>query len=215
MLFEYALHNDSNTIVHVDSVPNGKRCNCVCKNCGDALIAKNNGKIVQHHFSHTTKEESRDCQMTQLHIAMQLYFSSLSEITLPKNEITIDETDITVPDLTTEVKESTLEYRIGSYLADIYLATDTGNVAIEVCVTHKCDEEKERYYIDQQIDSIEYYFPLAEGNSIAKWTSLVKDNLVKYKWIYHSDLEIKKLEYFEIVEQKKKKKKAKQCFIIT
>ena len=210
MLFEYALHNDSNTIVHVDSVPNGKRCNCVCKNCGDALIAKNNGKIVQHHFSHTTKEESRDCQMTQLHIAMQLYFSSLSEITLPKNEITIDETDITVPDLTTEVKESTLEYRIGSYLADIYLATDTGNVAIEVCVTHKCDEEKERYYIDQQIDSIEYYFPLAEGNSIAKWTSLVKDNLVKYKWIYHSDLEIKKLEYFEIVEKKKKKKKAKR-----
>ncbi|WP_340618650.1 hypothetical protein, partial [Xenorhabdus entomophaga] len=210
MLFEYALHNDSNTIVHVDSVPNGKRCNCVCKHCGDPLIAKNNGKIVTHHFSHTTKEESRDCQMTQLHIAMQLHFSSLSEIIFPTNEITIDETDIVVPGLTTEVKESALEYRIGPYLADVYLATDTSNVAIEVCVTHKCDENKEQYYIDQQIDSIEYYFPLAEGNSISEWISLVRDNLVEYKWIYHSELEIKKIEYFKQIEEEKRNKKAER-----
>ncbi|MEQ1961675.1 hypothetical protein ABLB69_00490 [Xenorhabdus khoisanae] len=210
MFFEYAFHNDSNTIVHVDSVPNGKRCNCVCKHCGDPLIAKNNGKIVTHHFSHTTKEESRDCQMTQLHIAMQLHFSSLSEITLPTNEITIDETDIVVPGLTTEVKESALEYRIGPYLTDVYLATDTGDVAIEVCVTHKCDEDKERYYIDQQIDSIEYYFPLAEGNSISEWISLVKNNLVEYKWIYHSELEIKKIEYFKQIEEENRNKKAER-----
>ncbi|CDM88519.1 hypothetical protein [Xenorhabdus bovienii] len=210
MLFEYALHNDSNTIVHVDSVPNGKRCNCVCKHCGDTLIARNNGKIVAHHFSHTTKEESRDCRMTQLHIAMQLHFSSLSEITLPANEITIDKTDIVISDLTTEVKKSVLEYRIGPYLADVYLATDTGDVAIEVCVTHKCDEDKERYYIDQQIDSIEYYFPLAKGNSISEWISLVRNNLVEYKWIYHSELEIKKIEYFKQIEEEKRNKKAER-----
>ncbi|WP_047771401.1 MULTISPECIES: hypothetical protein, partial [Xenorhabdus] len=211
MFFEYAFHNDSNTIVHVDSVPNGKHCNCVCRHCGDTLIAKNNGKIVTHLFSHTTKEErSRDCQMTQLHIAIQLHFSSLSEITLPTNEITIDETDIVVPSLTTEVKESALEYRIGPYLADVYLATETGGVAIEVCVTHKCDEDKEQYYIDQQIDSIEYYFPLAEGNSISEWISLVRDNLVKYKWIYHSELEIKKIEHFKQIEEEKRNKKAEK-----
>ncbi|MCC8367147.1 hypothetical protein J8V57_12825 [Xenorhabdus sp. PB61.4] len=210
MLFEYALHNDSDTIVHVDSVQNGKRCNCVCKHCGDTLIAKNNGKINTHHFSHATKEESRDCRMTQLHIAIQLYFSSLSEITFPINRIAIDETDIAVSDLTTEVKESVLEYRIGPYLADIYLVTDIGDVAIEVCVTHKCDEDKIQYYIDQQIDSIEYYFPLAEGNSISEWISLVRNNLVEYKWIYHSELEIKKIEYFKQIEEEKRNKKAEK-----
>lgn len=29
-----------------------------------------------HYFSHTMKEESRYCRMTQLHMAMQVYFST-------------------------------------------------------------------------------------------------------------------------------------------
>uniref|UniRef100_UPI0036DA5961 hypothetical protein n=1 Tax=Photorhabdus sp. RM322S TaxID=3342825 RepID=UPI0036DA5961 len=207
MLFEYAFHKETNKIVHVDAVPNGKRCDCVCKNCGDNLIAKNNGKIIQHHFSHTTKEESRDCQMTQLHIAMQLHFSSLSEITLPENEIKIDEELLIASELTTSVTESALEYRVGPYLADVYLTTDAGEVAIEICVTHKCEEEKRQYYIEHQIDSIEYNFPLGEGKSIAEWTSLVRDNFIEYEWIYHSALEKKKLRYQKDLEAKKRNKK--------
>ncbi|MEX0447131.1 hypothetical protein ABLA85_13535 [Xenorhabdus sp. SGI246] len=191
-------------------MPNGKRCNCVCKHCGDDLIAKNKGKRINHHFAHTTKEESRDCKMTQLHIAMQLHFSSLSEITLPTNEITIDKTNIFVPSLTTEIKKSVLEYRVGPYLADVYLITDTGNIAIEVYVTHKCDEDKEQYYIDQQIDAIEYSFPLTEGNSVSEWISLIKNNLVKYKWIYHSKLETKKNEHFKQIEEEEHNKKEKR-----
>jgi len=210
MLFEYALHKDSNKIVHVDAVPNGKHCECICKNCGDDLVAKNNGMIIQHHFSHTTKEESRDCQMTQLHIAMQLHFASLSEITLPENEIEVNGEDLIVPEQATAVNESVREYRIGPYLADVYLRTGAGEVAIEVCVTHKCEEEKRQYYIDNQIDSIEYYFPLNEGNSITEWIALVSDNLVEYEWIYHSTLETKKLEYLEKIELEKQKKKAER-----
>lgn len=103
MLFEYALHKDTNKIVHVDAVPNGKRCECICKNCGDALVAKNNGRVISHHFSHTTKEESRDCQMTQLHIEMQQHFLSISKFTLPQNSLTLDDTDIFVPEFTTDV----------------------------------------------------------------------------------------------------------------
>ncbi|WP_460206290.1 competence protein CoiA family protein [Klebsiella pneumoniae] len=210
MLFEYALHKDSNKVVHVDSVSNGKRCNCVCKNCGDSLIAKNNGKIIQHHFSHTTKEESRDCQMTQLHIAMQLHFASLPEISLPRNEIEIDEEVLIVPELTTSVRESALEYRIGPYLADVYLITNTSEIVIEVCVTHKCEEEKRLYYIEHKVDSIEYNFPLSEDNNIAEWISLLRNNLVEYEWIYHSDLEIKKLKHADEIELKKKKEKAER-----
>ena len=210
MLFEYAVHKDTSEIVHVDSVPNGKRCNCVCKNCGDNLVAKNNGKIIQHHFSHTTKEESRDCQMTQLHIAMQLHFVSLSEITFPGGEIEIGDKVLITPELTMSVKNSVLEYRLGSYLADIYMNTDVIEVAIEVCVTHKCDEEKRQYYIENQIDSIEYDFPLRDGNSISEWISRVKNNAVEYRWIYYSVLEEKKISYLEEIELNKKKKKSER-----
>ncbi|QCP60795.1 hypothetical protein [Pantoea sp. SO10] len=210
MLFEYALNNDSKEIVHVDDVPNGKRCNCICKNCGDALIAKNNGKIIQHHFSHTTKEESRDCKMTQLHMAMQKHFSSLSEITLPPHEETIDESNIFSPSITIKINESAIEYRIGPYLADVYLITNIGNIAIEVCVTHECSEEKEQYYHAQKVDSIEYYFSLAEGRSIAEWISMLTDNIVEHKWIYYSALEAKKSQHFKLIEQEEEKKKIKR-----
>lgn len=148
--------------------------------------------------------------MTQLHIAMQLHFASLSEITLPSNEIEIDEEVLIVPELTTSVRESVLEYRVGPYLADVYLTTDAGEVAIEVCVTHKCEDEKRQYYIEQQIDSIEYNFPLSEGNSVAEWILLVRDSVVEYEWIYHSALEKKKLRYLEELELKKQKKKAER-----
>lgn len=148
--------------------------------------------------------------MTQLHIAMQLHFASLSEITLPGNEIEIDEEVLMVSELATSVRESALEYRVGPYLADVYLTTDAGEVAIEVCVTHKCEEEKRQYYIEHQIDSIEYNFPLSEGNSISKWISLVRDNFVEYEWIYHSALKKKKLRYLEELQLRKQKEKAER-----
>lgn len=210
MLFEYALHKDTNKIVHVDSVPNGKLCGCICKCCGDNLLAKNNGKVNRHHFSHSTKEESRDCKMTQLHLAMQFHFHSLSKITLPKNELPLDDTDILVPERTTDVSDSALEYRIGKYWADVYLTTGVGNVAIEVRVTHECEEDKRQYYIDHQIDSIEYHFPLNENKNNDEWIALLNANRVHYEWIYHSALEAKKLKHLEEVEQEKQRIKAER-----
>ncbi len=210
MLFEYALHKDTNKIVHVDSVPNGKLCGCICKSCGDDLVAKNNGKVNRHHFSHSTKEESRDCKMTQLHLAMQFHFHSLSQITLPKNEFLLDDTDILVPERTTDVSDSALEYRIGKYWADVYLTTGVGNVAIEVRVTHECEEDKRQYYIDHQIDSIEYHFPLNENKNNDEWIALLNANRVHYEWIYHSALEAKKLKHLEEIEQEKQRIKAER-----
>lgn len=43
-VFDYAYFNDK--IVHVDNVDNGLKCGCICPECGDKLIAHNNGKIV-------------------------------------------------------------------------------------------------------------------------------------------------------------------------
>lgn len=44
MRFEYAVHKTSGQVMHVDDVPNGKQCECICKNCGGHLLAKNKGK---------------------------------------------------------------------------------------------------------------------------------------------------------------------------
>ena len=39
-------------LAHVDDVETGLRCGCVCVACGEQLIAKNAGRVWQHHFSH-------------------------------------------------------------------------------------------------------------------------------------------------------------------
>ncbi|ASM19538.1 hypothetical protein BVG90_23690 [Serratia marcescens] len=148
--------------------------------------------------------------MTQLHIGMQQHFLSISKFTLPQNSLSLDDTDIFVPEFATDISKSTLEYKIGKYWADVYLETGVGDVAIEIWVTHECDEEKRQYYIDHQIDSIEYRFPPNENRSIDEWVTLLKVNSVDYKWIYHSALEKKKLKHLEKVEQEKQRAKAER-----
>lgn len=45
--------------IDIEVAPNGAACRCTCPNCGELLIAKNNGTERQHHFAHAFKE--RDC----------------------------------------------------------------------------------------------------------------------------------------------------------
>ena len=38
-------------MVHVDNVPNGSKCKCVCPHCKENLIARH-GNIREHGFAH-------------------------------------------------------------------------------------------------------------------------------------------------------------------
>ena len=48
----WGLQAATGTIVHVDDVPNGNACGCVCPSCGAALQARNAGTKIAHHFAH-------------------------------------------------------------------------------------------------------------------------------------------------------------------
>lgn len=56
-LLAYAFNADKK-LVHVDSVKNGLECNCTCPGCNESLVAKNDGKIREHHFAHLS---GNDC----------------------------------------------------------------------------------------------------------------------------------------------------------
>ena len=49
----YALNKDGD-LVHIDSVPNGNDCACICPHCKSDLCAKNAGSESKkvHHFAH-------------------------------------------------------------------------------------------------------------------------------------------------------------------
>ncbi len=54
--FSYAIRNGE--WVHVDEVPRGLDCNCVCPHCGEPLVARQ-GEIKEHGFAHhSSKREA-------------------------------------------------------------------------------------------------------------------------------------------------------------
>ena len=48
----YAIRVIDEEIVHIDDVPNGKNCGCICSKCKESLIAKNGGTKYRPHFAH-------------------------------------------------------------------------------------------------------------------------------------------------------------------
>ena len=39
-------------LAFINDVDNGLDCGCNCTQCGEPLLAKNKGKIKEHHFAH-------------------------------------------------------------------------------------------------------------------------------------------------------------------
>ena len=67
-LLTYAISSEGK-IVHVDEVPNGNKCECICPSCKEKLIAKNQGKTDRkHHFAHQSGMECDYAVESMLHL---------------------------------------------------------------------------------------------------------------------------------------------------
>ena len=66
-LIKYAIDAE-NRLMFVDDVPNGLECGCVCPGCKEKLIAKNDGKIREHHFAHASNKECITGYQTMIHL---------------------------------------------------------------------------------------------------------------------------------------------------
>lgn len=70
-------------LLHIDSVPNGKSCDCECPHCHHPLIARNYGKEKEHHFAHASGADCGKGRMTALHIMAQNILKERKTILLP------------------------------------------------------------------------------------------------------------------------------------
>ena len=190
-IFEYAVSNDTNELLHVDSVKKGLECNCICPDCDDPMIAKK-GKVKAHHFAHSSKTERESCYMTMLHKVMQQHFARLEFLSLPASEFSIFSKIINVPKRKVKVLGAKLEFKIGQYYADVLLETKLGDIAIEIFVTHKNEEEKINYYKNNNIASLEYDFSKYRDIPIAQVFHDLNMNVVPVNWTQYL-----KKEYYE------------------
>ena len=62
--------NQEGRLVHIEDVPSGLECNCVCPECGAKLIARK-GKKNQKHFAHDNGADCIGGRMTALHMLAQ------------------------------------------------------------------------------------------------------------------------------------------------
>ncbi|MCQ2243057.1 MAG: hypothetical protein MJZ32_02245 [Bacteroidaceae bacterium] len=85
---EYLTHayNENKVLVHVDSVENGKACNCTCPHCNNPLVAKNGGRKYKHHFAHLKGIECEDAYETTLHLLAKKVLTEEKMIMLPISE---------------------------------------------------------------------------------------------------------------------------------
>ncbi|HCE1988594.1 TPA: hypothetical protein NGS96_001188 [Vibrio parahaemolyticus] len=184
-MLEYALHGDSNTLRHVDSVENGLKCNCVCSGCGDRLVAKNNGTSgTRHHFAHDSKDENSNCLMTQLHLVAQHFFLESQPLYLPPASFEYKGQTLSQCEVSTNVRGGKLEVRLDRYIADVLLETELGDIVIEIFVTHENEAEKTTYYQHNKIPSIEFDLSAYLNRNIDEALSDLKAKKVPYKWLY-------------------------------
>lgn len=125
--------NSKGKNVYIDDVPNGKKCNCVCAECGGKLIARQ-GNIRVHHFAHENGAENEKCAQTALHLlAKEIIFD---EGLIPKINKFLQIEFV-------QTFKIEIEKNLGDIIPDIFALYDDGKeAAVEILVTHKVDEEK-------------------------------------------------------------------------
>ena len=72
IVFSWA-ENAEGRIVHVDDVPRGLKCGCVCPNCHERLVARH-GDVKEHGFAHHS-----DTRKANLNICYQVIMYKLAE----------------------------------------------------------------------------------------------------------------------------------------
>lgn len=144
--------NEQGELVHVDSVPKGSACKCVCPHCKKPLDAKNGGEIREHHFAHSHGCECEGAVETALHLLAK--------------EIMMEEKAIMLPLSTkanrpcglvhfVEVREER-GYDKSCYRPDIEAVLESGEVVeIEFFVSHKVSSHKLKSIKENQLNSIE------------------------------------------------------------
>ena len=76
--------NQDNMLVHVDDVPNGLKCGCVCPSCGVPLVAKNGGSKMGHHFAHSNGADCATGYQTSIHLLAKEIIQESKKIYLPE-----------------------------------------------------------------------------------------------------------------------------------
>ena len=212
----YAL-DQNNQLVHVDSVPNGLKCNCHCPSCGEKLSARQ-GKKKQHSFAHSSQNEFKCAYgyQTSLHLLAKEIINERCKILLPPVNYDEEEFDYTKFDSESYEKihnplfESyklradsvELEKQYDNFIPDIILYYKGKPLIVEIYVTHPVDDEKKNKIKTSGVSAIEFDFSKVDREIDKERLRSFFESGENCHWIYNTKGSEKAKEFMLIVEKR-------------
>ena len=195
--------NKENNLEHIDKVQNGIKCNCFCPGCKKPLIARNQGKIKEHHFAHQGDKDCIHGYQTQLHLLAKEIFKDLKEIELPNIYYEVE------PMLDVTFKENNkititsvnLENKISNIVPDILINSLNGlELIVEIKVTHGIDEIKLQKLRLLNMNCIEINLEDFVLKSKDQLKSVLMKEPTRWRWITTKNKELIKTQLINATE---------------
>ena len=145
---------------HIDSVPKGLVCDCVCPHCQHNLIARNGGTKKTHHFAHASGADCGGARMTALHILAQKILERDKVVMLPIYETEYIKHDAQQKEFANVVLEQVWKDENSTRKPDCVCIQEDGKnpLWVEIYCRHKVDKIREEDIKRRQVYCIEIDF---------------------------------------------------------
>ncbi len=213
--------NEDNVFVHIADVESGKKCSCVCPDCGSPLIASK-GIKNQHHFKHVAVKECEG--ESAVHRAAKQIIMERKRITLPRCVVSVSRRDsrgIKHTEQKVLVEDGKIinfdsvqeEKELHGVRADILAQKGDTQLIVEIFYRHKVDDQKRKKIVDANVSSIEINLSDLTPENVKDWETFwtYLNNPQHIQWLHnakalHFNSELEKQLATKIQEQEAKYK---------
>lgn len=151
---------------HIRSVDNGLKCDCLCPDCQQPLVA-NQGNVKRWHFSHASNTECKGESLIH-RLAKQVILDAArirKALLISSNGGTVYEQDKDgivhskawyAPERQYHIQQSEAEAKLGSQIVDVLCYNSNGNaLAVEIFYTHKKSDVDVEKFAKNSVEAIE------------------------------------------------------------
>ncbi|WP_029804771.1 competence protein CoiA family protein [Vibrio parahaemolyticus] len=151
---------------HIRSVDNGLKCDCLCPDCQQPLVA-NQGNVKRWHFAHASNAECKGESVIH-RLAKQVIVNAAQSglsLLISSNGGTVYEQDKDgivhskawyAPERQYHIQQAEAEAKLGSQIVDVLCYNSNGNaLAVEIFYTHKKSDVDIEKFAKNTVEAIE------------------------------------------------------------